>query len=141
MAGLIVRYTRPNTFRIGPKRFFPGINELTPDQWAAIKDHPLLPARFATGDLQWLDGKSPDDLKKEKPSKVESKVESKTPEKVEEKNPLADCNAKEAREIIDETLDVTLLEKWKAGEKRKAISVIIDKQIQKILEPEKKEAV
>ena len=141
MAGLIVRYTRPNTFRIGPKRFFPGINELTLEQWDAIKDHPLLPARFAAGDLQWIDGKCPDNLKKEKSAKVESNVESKTPEKVEEKSALADLNVKDAKKLIEEALDVTLLEKWKTLEKRKAIAQIIDKQIQKILEPEKKEAV
>lgn len=130
MARYLVVYNRPNLFKIGPKRFIPGLNEITQEQWDAIKSHPLLPFRFEkqkgqkVADLVWVDGKSPKDAQK----KIEElPVEEKGSDS--ESHSLNGLNAKEAIKLIEETLDLDLLNQWKSAETRKGVLAAIDKQI------------
>jgi len=137
-ANLMIRYTLPNIFRIGPKRFYPGINEITPEEWKAIKDHPMLPHRFEVGALVWVDGKGPDDFPKKPADDAkddpQTDDEEDTPEeKGASDNPLDGVNVKATREIIEETYDLDLLAKWKDGETRKVVISAIEKQEKKIV--------
>jgi len=132
MQTYLLHYSGANIFRIGGKRFMPGLNKVTEDEWAAMKDHPLLPERFSAkaggvAPLTWVKGRSPEAVK----APVEElKTE---PREVTDANPLASFNVKEAKELIETTYDLEALEQWKTLDARKMIQSAIDEQISKIL--------
>lgn len=148
----IVRYTLPNIFKCEGKRFYPGHNEVTLEEWEAIKKHPLLQYRFDQGHLVWIDGKSPMDMERKAAEKAIQPGDEDgkgAPADAGEgdgdgqdegdDNALAGCNVKTASEIVKETYDLNLLEKWKAKEERKSVVSAIDEQIKKITAPDQPE--
>jgi len=133
MKTYLLKYNRPNTFTfhsvlkvgeqiVGSLRFIPGVNEITEEQWEAIKSHPLLPQLFKDDYFEWVDGVSPDD-----------KVADKAPEEVLE--PLPE---RKAVKVVKNTLKKPLLDSWKENEKRPEVVEAIDNQLNKLKLPEKK---
>lgn len=133
MKTFLLKYKRPNIFTfqsvikvgdkiVGSLQLIPGVNEITEEQWEAIKNHPLLPALFKNDSFEWVDGMSPED-----------KVEAKKPEEV-----LTGLKDGKAVKVVKETLKKPLLESWKENEKRPEVIQAIDGQINKLKLPEKK---
>ncbi len=99
----------------------PGNNEVDSDDWVRLQHHP--------GVKKWLEKRQvtvisvPQMTAKEK---AETGNES-NPEYV-----LADLHWKEAKKIILETVDVSLLKKWETEETRTAISTYITNRIKEL---------
>ena len=115
---------------------------MSAEEWDAIKGHPLLSNQFKNGSLEWMHGHGPDDQKTSgngNGKTVESKP-SDEPKGDEEAHTLRGLTVREAREMLEDTLDLNLLEKWKAVETRKVLVSVIEKQIKKLTEPEPKKS-
>lgn len=133
MAKLLVEYSKVNIFFInyvdggGSIKLMPGVNEVDSDKWALVANHPLLPARFKSGDLKWIPGNGPDDVKGK-------------PDKVAE-NPISKMTQVDAIEIIKKTVDIEVLKRWAEIEKRAQVVKAIKEQIKKIgpVKPNKEE--
>lgn len=103
----------------GGKIFSPGVNEITLSEWEIIKDHDNVKHFLEVGKLVWV-GKSPND--KEKPVEMSAL-------------PIT-----EVKRIVNNTVDVDLLGKWKTGEKRHEAIKIIEARIAHIVKvPEEKQ--
>lgn len=133
----LITYSLPNIFRIGPVRFIPGLNYLTQEQWDAIKDHPLLPARFELEHLVWVEGRSPEDYEEDLEVELESSDDEQSSgedghKKVAVSALVSTKKVKQAKELVRNTFDLELLEAWKEDETRSTVLQEIDEQIQKI---------
>ncbi len=82
----------------------PGVNNITPEEWEKFKAPKLAQILIDKGEI--------------------------VPQ--EEDKDIADLNAKDAIELIEDTFNVALLEEWKAGEERKTVIEAIEKQIKHI---------
>lgn len=120
----------------------PGIQEISQENWDAIKGHILLPYRFENGDLEWIPGKGPEDFLVDKDSVIDQEApkdgSTEPTGDVEVDNPLKACNAKKAKEFVAETFDVELLKKWQETETRDSVLKAIADQLKK-MEPTKEE--
>lgn len=78
-----------------------------------------------------------------KPEAVTQSSEELTPDEAKremgEGNDLAQYNAKQAIALVGNTIDITLLRKWKEVETRVGVLKAIDLKIEQIMEPEDKE--
>ena len=122
-------YNKPNLFKIGGYRFFPGLNRISEEQWDRMKAHPLLPARFDNGDLEFVSGKGPEDWNVDAKSAV---AEGEASEDALEENPLLGIAAKKAIKLVSLTMNHHQLAGWKKTEKRKVVLEAINSQLKKV---------
>ena len=130
----ILNYKQKNVFHIQGTgvSFVPGTNFLTEKQWEKIKNHPLLAYKFDNGHLVFAKGRGPDDYIE---SKVAPKKDSDEEVVSEEENVndlIFSASTKEAKEIVESTFDVKVLEYWKEKETRKGVLSAIEDQLEKI---------
>lgn len=124
MSQVGLEYKQPRLFKVGPVRFYPGVNWLKQEDWDLIKDHPKLDALFKSGEFAFVAGGEPKESGVDEPAKGDNG---------EFQNPLEGMSASEAKEAVLKTLDITLLEQLKAVETRKTVLDAIEKQIEKLM--------
>lgn len=121
MKEFLIKYNKPNLFRIGTKRFISGINKITQSEWDEIKNHPMIEDIFGDGLLEWIKG-SPDNKESGNKSTV-----------------ITDFKLSEAKNLVKNTVDIKLLQEFKKAESRNEILELIDSQISLVTPPPPKE--
>jgi hypothetical protein len=112
---MLVRYNKPNIWHIGDAKFITGVNEITPELWDSIKDHPLAKKRIDQSIIEIISAKKED-----------------------RSDTMLDMSEKKAISLVGECYDVVKLREWLNVEKRYKVQKAIDEQIAKILAPSKK---
>lgn len=113
--GFFLKYSGANIHRIEGKRFLPGLNEVSPEEYGRLKAGAGFQSLLDKGVLRWQ-GQSPDEAKGGQGKE----------------NPLADAKPYEAKEVIAETIDKRVLSSLKGKEKRPEVIAAIDEQLEKI---------
>lgn len=121
MKEFLIKYNKPNLFRIGNKRFISGINKITQSEWDDIKNHPMIEGIFDDGLLEWV---------KDSPDSKESGNKSIV---------ITDFKLSEAKNLVKNTVDIKLLQEFKKAESRNEILELIDSQISLVTPPPPKE--
>lgn len=107
------------------KRFLPGINVITLDEWKDIKDSPAFKNLIAERQLTW-EGANPETVKadaKEAKGDADSILSGLSPD--------------QALSVVEETFDMDLLMSWREKEPRRPVLHAIEKQIDTITVTEK----
>lgn len=92
----------------------PGPNEVSVEAWAKAADHPIVKT--------WLEDGTLEVFGEDKPTKA--------PEDI-----LVELHHKSAEKTARETIDIKLLKKWHAKEKREKVKKAIEKQIEELSAP------
>ena len=112
-----------------PKILVPGVNKFTKEEWEEFKEHPHI--------KRYMEEKPPKfELVSEKEPKPEEKAAA---EEKGEAVDLSQFSNKDAKEVIEETLNVELLKEWKKTENRKSLVAAIDKQLDSLIIKDKKD--
>ena len=101
----------------GPLVIRPGANAIKDSDWNELKKHPTVQKMLSAGFFKVL-------LDKDPPAKEEG---------ADEVFDLASVNSKKATEIVENTLDESLLTSWMQAEDRKGVLNAIEKQLEKIV--------
>lgn len=88
----------------------PGVNEVSREQWAQVKDHPAMRRRINQGLIEVLS----------------------EGDESEHASELAKLRPNEARRLVAETIDVDVLEKWREVEDRETVLEALEKQVGKV---------
>lgn len=117
MGKYLLEHTQPRVFRIGGLVLLPGVNEVDSEAWLKAKKHPFIESAFDDGDLRWVPGRGPDDVKAKQPV---------------EAYPLKGMPVKTAIAVVKKTPSIAVLEGWKKVETKKEILSAISAQIEEI---------
>lgn len=136
---VVVRYKGLNTYSAEGLRFIPGVNEVSLESWRQAQRNKLFVKRINDGILKVV--KAPagyDPYGQPLPrsvDEVEQQAESRQ-EEVGQPSPdysLADATAGQAKEIISQTVDISLLKSWSeqesSGKKRKSVFKLLSDRI------------
>lgn len=110
---MLVKIITPNVYGIARKNgkstiiFIPGINKISGEDWEEIKANPGIKKRIENKTIEIVDDR----------------------EDVESSETLKNHNSQKAIELVTQTLDKNLLEKWKELETRTTVLKAIDKQL------------
>lgn len=133
---VLIRYMKPSLYRIGDFRLIAGMNEIKADVWKAVENNPGVVARIARGEIVVKSGPVQKKVEPKEAPKKKTPEKKSAPEKKSEvvesesSSSLADYTAKEACEIVSETMDVETLRKWSEAETRKRVLAAIEKQLE-----------
>ena len=114
---MIIHFDRPTVMTIfkssggQPIQLLPGANEVAETDWAEVQKDSTISSMLENGQLKVLSTK----------------------------DGAAQLPAKDAEKVIAQTYDISLLNKWKASDKRKPILAAIEKQLEMIEETTKVE--
>jgi len=149
MKAYLLKYNLPNIFKVGPVRFYPGVNTISEEDWNKIKENPYLKPRFDRGDLVWI--KEPGDSFSTASADGNEQKPSDNPDKSAEAVEFGELEAvpselienefsidikslklKEAVDLVNVCLKVTDLEAWLRKETRKGVIEAIESRIKLI---------
>ncbi|WP_448510328.1 hypothetical protein [Immundisolibacter sp.] len=117
---MIVILNKPSLIHLSDELMLKsGANTVDANVFKKYKDNPSVKQLVADGVIEYK----------------ESDLEGKTQSKVEDS--LKDLTVKQAQELVQNTIDLEILEKWKGAEKRAGVLKAIEKQIAELQAPAK----
>lgn len=130
---VIVRWNKSHVMSVGTGladgsvvQFMPGPNEVDAKTWENVKKNPLIKTRMET---EIVDPKRGKVFLLEVVSK---KVDETKGEEKETVEGISELGVKEAKALVEETFNTTLLREWQESETRKGVLTAIEKQLEAI---------
>lgn len=105
---MLIMHNRDGLHHAGDLKLMPGLNEVDPDAWDAVKDLPAFAALLDDGTIEVLESKGGKQLKPKD---------------------IANIDEKKALELVSDTVDKKLLKEMQKYEKRAAVLEAIDEQL------------
>lgn len=114
---MLIRYEKSSVFHVNGKVLKPGINKVSPSWWAETKKHKSVTKRIELGIL--VEETPLEDIEDFGDDMVDEVA-------VEH---ILSLNVSNARNLINDTVDLELLKAWKEKDERKTVRDAIEKQI------------
>lgn len=111
---MLVKYNQSNILLAGQIKLIPGVNTVEYEKWLEIATHPQILAKIEEGVISVLTDGAVDN---------------------DQSSSIAKFKSKDALKLVRETVDVSLLKKWQAEDKRGDVLAVVQGQIDKILKP------
>ena len=126
---MLINYKKKNTITL-PKTMDgksvamlkPGMNEFPSEVWGDHKQHPIIKAMVENGDIEevTVTGKKEGNKKAPTLGADDKEID------------ISKVETKDAKSLVNETLDLKILERWEAQETRIEVKKLIKKQMDKI---------